>query len=73
MDEEVGKRQVADGVVVLMPVKVVAVVAECLSQAMAVIELSLIHIWFMTDNNISVARHSKEQGIDRSSLFSPIL
>ena len=38
MDEKVGKRQVADGVVVLMSVKVVAVVAECLSQAMAVIE-----------------------------------
>ena len=38
MDKEVGKRQVADGVVVLMSVKVVAVVAECLSQAMAVIE-----------------------------------
>lgn len=35
---EVSKRQIADGVVVLMSVKVVAVVAECLSQAMAVIE-----------------------------------
>ena len=36
--EQVGKREVADGIVVLMTVEVVAVVAERLAQTMTVVE-----------------------------------
>ena len=38
VDEQVGQRQVADGVVVLMTVEIVSIVAECLSQTVTVVE-----------------------------------
>ena len=37
MNQTVGKSKIADGIIVLMAVEVIAVVAECLTQSMAVI------------------------------------